>query len=376
MIPRMQGAAIKGNSLFLTGNIRVNNNKGTMGKMVRVDLNPSGQHRTTEVFSTAEYGTTNTPFDHGWSATEFSPDGKYVFVISGSRTDHGEIQDNLGAYPGSRDEPLTAKVFRFPIDSEGLFLPNDIDQLKAAGYVFAEGIRNAYDMAFDPDGHLFVVVNSDDYDQSEDMFWVREGHHYGFPWVMGGMETPQQYPDWHPDPEKDPFINTSSAAWPDDYYNDPEFPSRPTGVSFSAGVKNYGPDANEYRDRETGKVMDGDDTGLAVTTFTAHSSPLGLVFDGRAEGNNDQVDGYVLRYTSGLRSSLMQPFTDEGEDLLHLRLNYDKASDNFVMRTERIAEGFNQPIDAVLIGDELYVIEYGGRQHGGNIWKVGLFRVE
>src|SRR5690606_35887632 len=51
-IPRMQGAAIKGNSLFLTGNIRVNNNKGTMGKMVRVDLNPSGQHRTTEVFST------------------------------------------------------------------------------------------------------------------------------------------------------------------------------------------------------------------------------------------------------------------------------------------------------------------------------------
>lgn len=372
-IVRMQGAAVRGNSIFLTGNIRVNDNKGTMGKMVRVDLDSSGGHQVTDVFSTEEYGTTNTPFDHGWSATEFSPDGKYIYVISGSRTDHGEIEDNLGAYPNSRDEPLTARLFRLPIESEGLFLPNNIDQLKARGYVYAEGIRNAYDMAFDSSDNLFVVVNSGDYDQSEDMFWVREGHHYGFPWVMGGMETPQQFPDWHPDPEKDPFINTSSAAWPDGYYNDPTYAARPKGVTFSPSVKNFGPDANKYRDQDSGKVVDGDETGQAVTTFTAHSSPLGLVFDKEKRlGADLKGSGFTLRYTSGLKSSLMKPFTDKGEDLLHLELDFDPVADNFEMKTTRIVEGFNQPIDAVLIENELYVLEYGGRQYGGNIWKVTL----
>lgn len=372
-IVRMQGAAIQGNSLFLTGNIRLNNNKGTMGKMVRINLKESGEHQTTDVFSTEEYGTTNTPFDHGWSATEFSPDGKYIYVISGSRTDHGEIQDNLGTYPNSRDEPLTARLFRFPIDSENLLLPNNLEHLKAQGYVYAEGIRNAYDLAFDSNNNLFVVVNSGDYDQSEDMFWIREGRHYGFPWVMGGMETPQQFPDWHPDPEKDPFINTSAAAWPDDFYNDPTFAPRPKGVTFSPPIKNLGPDANEYRDKDSGKVVDGDDTGKAVTTFTAHSSPLGLVFDkSKILKSGYKGSGFTLRYTSGLKSSLMKPFTDEGEDLLHLDVKFDQTSDNFVLKTTRIAEGFNQPIDAVLIENELFVIEYGGRQHGGNIWKVTL----
>jgi mono/diheme cytochrome c family protein len=372
-IVRMQGAAIKGNSLFLTGNIRLNNNKGTMGKMVRIDLTASGEHQSTVVFSTEEYGTTNTPFDHGWSATEFSPDGKYIYVISGSRTDHGEVQDNLGAYPNSRDEPLTARLFRFPVDSEDLFLPNNIEELKAKGYVYAEGIRNAYDIAFDSNNQLFAVVNAGDYDQSEDMFWVRQGQHYGFPWIMGGMETPQQFPDWHPDPQKDPFINTSAAAWPDDFYNDPTFAPRPKGVTFSAPIKNFGPDANEYRETDSGKVVDGDETGKAVTTFTAHSSPLGLVFDKEEVlKGNYKGSGFTLRYTSGLKSSLMKPFTDEGEDLLHLELTFDQKADNYILKTTRIAQGFNQPIDAVLIKNELYVIEYGGRQHGGNIWKVTL----
>src|SRR5690606_40997458 len=48
-IVRMQGAAIQGNSLFLTGNIRLNNNKGTMGKMVRIDLKESGKDRKSVV---------------------------------------------------------------------------------------------------------------------------------------------------------------------------------------------------------------------------------------------------------------------------------------------------------------------------------------
>ncbi|HSI78658.1 MAG TPA: c-type cytochrome [Lunatimonas sp.] len=370
-INRMQGLELRDSTLLLTGNIRVNDDKGTTGWMMRVKLKPDGSKEVSKVFSTVEYGTTNTPFDHGWSATRISPDGKHIFVVSGSRTDHGEVQDNLGAYPNSRNEPLTAAIFRFPIDAKDLLLPNDTQVLKESGYLYAEGIRNAFDINFDRDGNLFAVVNSGDYDQSEDMFWVREGHHYGFPWVMGGLETPQQFPDWHPDPEGDTFLNTAAAAWPDDFHNDPDFPKRPEGVQFSPGMDNYGPDAATYRDRKSGEILNAADTGVPVSTFTAHSSPLGLNFD-----NHDQLGGkytggaFTLRYTKGTKSALMQSFTDLGEDLLHLELTYNPEKDNFDLRTYRIAEGFTQPVDAVLVGKDLYVIEYGGRQKGGNIWKV------
>lgn len=370
-INRMQGMALADSTLLLTGNIRVNDDKGTTGWMMRVKLKPDGTKEVSKVFSTVEYGTTNTPFDHGWSATRISPDGQHIYVVSGSRTDHGEVQDNLGAYPYSRNEPLTAAIFRVPIDAKDLVFPNDTRALKEGGYLFAEGIRNAFDINFDRDGNLFAVVNSGDYDQPEDMFWVREGHHYGFPWVMGGLETPQQFPDWQPDPDNDPFLNTAAAAWPDDFYNDPDFPKRPEGVVFTPGMDNFGPDAATYRDRKTGEIRNVSENGIPLSTFTAHSSPLGLNFDHRDKLGGSYTGGaFILRYTKGTKSALMQPFTDNGEDLLHLQLTYNADKDNFDVHTYRIAEGFTQPVDAVLAGKDLYVIEYGGRQKGGNIWKV------
>jgi glucose/arabinose dehydrogenase len=135
-------------------------------------------------------------------------------------------------------------------------------------------------------------------------------------------------------------------------------------------VQNLGPDANEYRGH-TGKILDGDQTGVAVSTFTAHCCPLGLCFDTKKTLSKDfKGDGFVIRFTSGKNSSLMRPFTNQGSDLLHLHMVYDKATDNYVVQTTRIVEGFNDPVDAVLIGNSMYLIEYGGRD--GNIWKIIL----
>ncbi|MFO7825535.1 MAG: c-type cytochrome [Cyclobacterium sp.] len=372
-ILRLQGATMWKGQLYLSGNTRVNDNKGTEGRMVRVYWDEEGQKVVEVVFTTEAYGTTNTPFDHGWSALQVSRDGGSIFVVSGSRTDHGEVQDNLGAYPHSRDEALTAKIFRIPIDSKDLFLPNNRDELVRRGFLFAEGIRNAFDLALDGEGRLFAVVNSGDYDQNEDMIWVREGHHYGYPWVMGGMHTPQQFADWEPDPEKDPFLNPGAAAWPDDFYNDPDFPERPAGVIFSPGFVNYGPDADKFRDTLSGKIQDASDLGIGMTTFTPHSSPLGLVFDTKGElPGRFKNKALVLRYTNGKRSVLMQPFTNNGEDLLLLDLEYDDNENNFSLHSYRVAEGFSQPVDAVLLGGALYVLEYGGREKGGNIWKLAF----
>lgn len=205
----------------------------------------------------------------------------------------------------------------------------------------------------------------------ENKHWIKQHHHYGFPWVMGGMENPQQYKDWHPDADKDPFISKTSHSWEAKYYyNDPGFPKRPADVNFSPGMQNAGPDANEYRGH-SGKIQDGDQTGVAISTFTAHSSPLGLFFDTENVLSNDfKGDGFVIRYASGATNPLLKPFTNEGSDLLHLKLFYETATDNYFVNTTRIVKGFKQPIDAVMAGNVVYVIEYGGKE--GNIWKITL----
>lgn len=385
-IPRLQGAAFHGNTLFLAGNVSVNNNKGNKGRMVRYEMTKgagapgAAKPEMTVVFNTVEYGANKTTFDHGWNALEISPDGKYIYVNTGARTDHGEVQDNGGEYPNARDNALTANIFRFPINSKDLVLSTDLAKLKADGYIFAEGIRNAYDMAFDAKGNLFAVSNSGDYDHPEDMFWVRKGHHYGFPWIMGGIENPQQFPDFQPDPEKDPFLSKFAFAFLMKYFhNDPDFPKKPAGVKFTPAVQNLGPDANEYRDRKTGIVMDGDTTGVTVGTFNAHSSPLGIFFDTHnALGKEFTGDGFVIRYTGGPRNGVVNPnpLRRYGKDLLHLEMTYDKKTDNYKTKTTSIVNNFTAPTDALLVGNTLYVIEYGGKQGGnkagGSLWKITL----
>ena len=116
-------------------------------------------------------------------------------------------------------------------------------------------------------------------------------------------------------------------------------------------------------------MLDGDQTGIAVSTFTPHCSPLALFFDTKKVlGGDFKGDGFVLRNSFGATSSLMRPFTNQGADLLNLHLVYDSAIDNYFVKTTRIVEGFKDPVDAIIIGNDAYVIEYGGK--GGNLWKI------
>ena len=365
----LQGAAFLGDTLFLCGNVYSKDKKSTKGRMVRYEPGDNGKYRMDVVFNTVEYGANKTIYDHGWNAMVVSPDHKYIFVNSGARTDHGEIQDNGGLYPNARDNALTSNIFRFPVNAKDLLLTDDVTKLKNDSFLYAQGIRNAYDLAFDDKGNLFGVSNSADYDYPEDMFWIRQGRHYGFPWIMGGMENPQQYKGWKPDPDVDSFINKSSHSWLTHYYyNDTNFPKPPAGVRFSPGVQNLGPDANEYRGH-SGRVLDGDVTGVTISTFTPHACPLGLFFDTKKVFAGDlKNDGFVLRFTQGTTSGLMKPFTNEGADLLHLHMTYDPVSDNYFVQTKRIVEGFNEAVDAVLVDNVAYIIEYGGTR--GNIWKI------
>lgn len=117
-------------------------------------------------------------------------------------------------------------------------------------------------------------------------------------------------------------------------------------------------------------VKDGSDQGIAVGTFTAHRSPLGLVFDtDMALTDVYRGDGFCLSWTEGSVDSdtVTGPFFDASEDLLHLELI--STEDNYSVRVTRIVEGFDNPVAAVLTGATLYVLESAGAH---DLWEITL----
>ncbi len=326
---------------------------------------PSGSGFTwSTVMQTEPYPRSNTPFDHSMSAIVVSPDARFLYINSGSRTDHGEEQSNGGLFPGVREVPLTSAILRIPIDADNLLLRNDEAFLKAGGYLFADGVRNAFDLAFDAEGHLFGTENAGDRDDNEELNWLQEGRHYGFPWRIGTNDTPMRFPGY--DPAQDKLLNPASTAFQSGgFHNDPVYPAPPAGVTFTEPIRNLGPDANLYRDPITGQIRDAD--GQPFATFTSHRSPLGLVFSPHRSLYNGAT-GCVLGWT-GDESDLLRPFGDEGEDLLCFRLT--PAGTSFEASVQRLVKGFVNPIDQVMTPgtNELFVIEFADP---ATLWQIGF----
>lgn len=329
---------------------------------------PKGEAFAWETVAVTEpYPRSNTIFNHNYNGIVVSPDGDWLFVNAGSRTDHGELQDFDGRFPGLREAPLTAKIFRIPKDADNLILPNDEAALSKEGYIFAWGTRNAYDLAFAPNGDLFGTDNGPDADYPEELNWLREGRHYGFPWQFGNRDNQQQFADY--DSAADKLQQPDFTAVKEGYYrNDPEFPPPPG--EFTKPVVNSGPDATVYRALD-GSEVDAAAAGEVLYTFTPHRSPLGLVFV-----DTDKVDAGAMPAKWQSNEEIQSAFvlswgaaggtlSDRGMDILHLSLS--KSADNYEATTKQIATGFKNPIDAVLIGNKLYVLEWGSE---GAVWEL------
>ncbi len=318
---------------------------------------------TWEILAESEpYQSSATQFDHLFNGIVVSPDNQWIFVNSGSRTDHGEIQDNASNFPGTRGVPLTARIFRIPTSAVGLTIPNDESAQIEQGLLFAAGTRNAYDLAVAPNGDLFAVDNGPDADFPDELNWIREGEHYGFPWRFGSQDNPQQFTDYDASNDKrlsDDFVAVQLGT----YRNDPDFPPAPG--PFTDPVVNLGPAAAQYRG-EDGNQYDAAVEGKPLHTFTPHRSPLGLVFitdeDVIADlrPNEETLSAFVLSW--GAAGGTL---SDAGQDLLHLSLT--KRGENYESVTTQIARNFKNPIDAVLIDNRLYVLEYGS---DGAIWEL------
>jgi Glucose / Sorbosone dehydrogenase len=365
-----QGMAIGATgNYYLVGNEDLPNNQ-TRAKIVKGVFDPVLKIRIWSTLAvTVGYPKSNTAFDHRFNGIVVAPAGDFIYVNSGSRTDHGEIQTAGGLYPNRREVGLTACILRLPTSGTNILLPNNRATLRSAGYIFAEGTRNTFDMAFAPNGDLFGTENGPDRDMAEELNWLRPGLHYGFPWRIGGQDNPQQFADY--DPTQDLLLDKRFTAVKGGFYHhDPTFPKRPV-ITLVEPIVNLGPDADSFRDPVDGLVKDASSLGRQFSTFTTHRSPLGLVFDrARAMSPEFNGDGFMLSWTLGdpLGQAVAGPFQDASQDLLNLNLT-KIGQINYQLQATRIVGGFNHPIDAEIIGNKIYVLEYGGTQ---GIWEVTL----
>ena len=358
--------------MYLVGNERVNEETMTVGIIVRAEriANDGDERQFVELARTAPYYRT-VFFDHLFNGIAISPDGGHIYVNSGANTDHGENQSLSQDVADVREMPITTKILKLPADGENILLDNNEAALRRAGYLYSDGVRNSFDLAFNAQGELFASENAGDRDDPEEINWIREGHHYGFPWRMGTTDTPQQFPGY--DPDNDPFIHPDSwAARSGFFYNDLAYPAVPEGVTFTDPVVNLGPDADGFRDEADGIIKDASDLGVTISSLTPHRSPLGLAFDTEfalAEPYNG--DGFVASWTP-LTSILLAPFGDDSEDVLHLEMTLNEDGTNYEMNVTRLIRGFLQPVDIVFVGTTMYVLE----NHNNADMLPGLWAVE
>ncbi|MBC7695352.1 MAG: T9SS type A sorting domain-containing protein [Burkholderiales bacterium] len=367
----LQGMVFLDSTLYLIGN-KLIDSTDNIGYVKKARLLPSGLRVWSTVAVTDNYAQSFTWYDHGFSGIVVSPDKNYLFISSGSRTDHGEEQNNYGLFPGMREVPLTSAIFRIPINSVNLNLQNY--DVSLAPYLYADGTRNSFDLAFDANDNLFATENSGDRDDPDELNWIKQGKHYGFPWLLGGDLNPMQFSGYVPGNDKllSPTCNCALKGY---YYNDPSFPSQGT-IVCTPSIKNMGPDADKYREI-TGLVNDGSNNGNYINSFTPHRSPLGLSFDKtNLLGAGLKGDGFVVSFTRAGDSTGVDIYgypgtiCDPGQDLLDIKLTLNGAGD-YEMQATTIVKDFDYPVDTYLDGNILYIIEYS-YSGDGRLFKVTL----
>jgi len=373
-INKVQGLCFVDSTLFLSGNIWYTTTG--IGMIVKGVLQPNGSRIWSTVLSTSTYPTSSSTGDHGFTGITADNQKEYLYFSGGSRTSFGEVQTNNGLYPGLREQALTSKIFRIPIDAANIYLNNDSLDLQNSGYVFAEGTRNAYSMAFNGQNHLFAIDNAGERDDPEELNWIQQGQHYGFPWRIGGNANPLANPNY--DASQDPLINPTNGAFLAGHFNaDPLFPAAPAGVVFTEPIANYGAAADYYKEEGSGQIKKASESGVPVRTFTAHRSPLGLVIDkDQAIGGAYKGNGFVLSFMPGGDSTGFTPlspwgsacpFVDPSRELVMLHFSYDATNNDYSIQTTNVASGFYLPVDAVQVENAIYVIE-----NNGGLWKINF----
>jgi len=240
------------------------------------------------------------PFNHGANHIATGPDGK-LYLSVGSRTDHGEKAGKGKPDPDldpNGETPLTACMLRLDPKAE-----------KPTPEVFCRGLRNSFGFDWDDKGRMVATENGPDADHPEELNWLREGKHFGFPYRFGNQATPM-YADAVPAPD---------------------------GLTFEKPIANLGPAA---------KGIPGSEY-----SFDPHCSPAGISFYRKGTLPAKYEGGFfAVRFGNFLgRKSV-------GFDLLHVRL-VDKDGELSAEITT-VLEKLQRPIDLCQTKGKIYILEY------------------
>ncbi len=315
-------------------NVGVNIKKGAPGA--------GGGARTWTTLVTTSMGFQNggTDYDHTFSSIAISADGQTLYFSSGSRTEHGEPEANL------REVPLSSAIFKV-----SAVTPTDLKNDEAAlqPYLFADGVRNTFDLAFNAEGDLFGAENGPDIDLPDEVNFLEQGKHYGFPWRFGDTDNPVLDPAYLPAGDK--RLNTGYGSVKNGSYKyDAMFPAKPA-TPFTDPIKNLGPAANVGR---VDRNAEAAPAAAGLAGITGHRSPLGLSFDASSALCGEYYKaGFLLSYGALIGSAL----GDAGEDLLLLTMK--KEGGVYTMNAKQLAKGIKTPMDSVLIGNKLFTAGYG-----------------
>ena len=317
-------------------NVGVNIKKGVPG------AGGGARTWTTLVTTSMGFPAGHTDYDHSFSGIAISPDGQSLYFSSGSRTEHGEVEN------GQREVPLSSAIFKVPTATPTDLKNTDND---AKPFMFADGTRNTFDLAFNAAGDLFGTENGPDIDLPDEINFLQAGKHYGFPFRFGNTDSPVLDPAY--DPAGDKRLNGGYGAVKNGLYKYDAglVPLKPAGVTFADPIVNMGPDAVMARaDRNAEAVATPGMSGI-----TGHRSPLGISFDTAGMLCGDYYkSGFVLSYGALVASVL----GDGGEDLLLIQPT--KTGDTYTMKTKQIVTGIKTPMDSVLIGNKLFTAGLGG----------------
>lgn len=237
------------------------------------------------------------PYNHGVGHIAEGPDGM-LYVTSGSRTDGGEPGTDPNLWKGG-ETPLTAGIWRLDPKSES----PEIE-------MFARGIRNAWSFAWNDKKELFSASNGPDADMAEEMDFVQQGKHYGFPYQFA-------------DSTEKPYPHT---------------PDAPPGVTFTHAIRSVGPAAGGSKEKP-------------IATFDAHSSPAGMVYCGK-----DWPRALRGKFLVGRFGNLIKE-RDVGYDVLSVALKKNAAG-IYEAQVETFLAPLGRPMDLLQIGKNLYVLEY------------------